>query len=631
MANGQVHIGVDVGGTFTDAVLVHHGRLHVAKTPTTPHDQGVGVVDAVSAVLALAGRSAADVTGFVHGMTVGTNALLEGTGAPVALITTAGFADVVALRRQDRAHLYRLSAAHPSPIVPIERRFEVDERVGPDGAITPLSHPSVERAIDAVAASGVAAVAVALLFSFRDPSHERAIAARLAARLPGVHVSLSSDVVPVIREYERFATTCVDAHLAPVLGSYLSGLERRARRAGLPTPSIMQSNGGTLALEAAARNAAFTVLSGPAGGVIGAAAVAARMGIHDILTFDMGGTSCDVALVRGTPARTTGTVINGHPIHLPMLDIHTVSAGGGSIAWVDSGGALRVGPQSAGAVPGPACAGLGGTSATVTDANVVLGRIDAGRPLSAGVTLDAAAAHRAVARVADELGIAVVACARGIVAVAVEEMVRALRVVSVERGFDPREVALVAFGGAGPLHACDVADALDIRTVVLPPAAGALAALGLVLAGERRDLARTVLARVDATTDLRTEVGELGEAARATLPDGRLEWSADCRYTGQAHEITVAWDPSAPFERLAADFHAAHEQRSGACAPERPVELVTIRVAAVRQGARPVLADTPAVAPTTVAAPFALAGATGWIAEGWRAESGDAGALVMRR
>ena len=374
-------VGVDVGGTFTDAAVVAGGRVTTAKVPTTPDDQSEGVIAAALAALESAGLGAGDVRRFGHGMTVGTNALLEGTGARTSLITTEGFGDVLDLRRQTRAHLYRLDVHHPPPLVPHERTHEVTERCGPDGVITPLDPASVERAVAAVRADGSAAVAVGLLFSYAHPAHEAAVAAALRAALPGVHVSTSSEVLPEIREYERISTTAVDASLTPVLRSYLERLAERAAAAGLPSPAIMQSSGGVLPIADSAEHAAWTVLSGPAGGVIGAARLAGRDGRRLALTFDMGGTSCDVALVRdGVPARSASTVIAGHPLHLPMLDISTVSAGGGSIAWADSGGALRVGPHSAGARPGPAAYGLGGERPTVTDADVVLGRLPVERP-----------------------------------------------------------------------------------------------------------------------------------------------------------------------------------------------------------------------------------------------------------
>jgi N-methylhydantoinase A len=625
-------VGVDVGGTFTDAAVVAGGRLVTAKVPTTPDDQSEGAVAAVLAALEAAGLGPGDVGRFGHGSTVGTNALLEGKGARTSLVATEGFGDLLELRRQTRASLYRLDVDHPPPLIPHDRSHEVAERCGPDGMLRPLDPASLARAVEAVRADGAEAVAVGLLFSFAHPEHERAVAAALREALPALHVSASSDVLPEIREYERLSTTAVDAYLTPVLRSYLRRLAERAGAAGLPPPAIMQSSGGVLPIEASAEHAAWTVLSGPAGGVIGAARLAARDGTPLALTFDMGGTSCDVALVRdGAPARTSETEIAGHPLHLPMLDVATVSAGGGSIAWADSGGALRVGPHSAGARPGPAAYGLGGDDPTVTDANVVLGRLPVDEPLGGRILLDPAAAAEAVGRLAGALGMGLEACAEGILAVAVQEMVRALRRVSVERGEDPREAALIAFGGAGPLHACAVADELGVRRVVAPPAAGVLAALGLVMAGERRDYVQTVLARVDAGEDLAGLLAPLAERAEAELPGAPRRAAADCRYLGQSHALTVDWDPAAPESALADVFHAAHEARYGDADPGRPVEAVSLRLAAERPGADPHLPER-ALGPARAGpAVIPMDGATCWVADGWTARADPIGGLLLER
>ncbi|HEX6618867.1 MAG TPA: hydantoinase/oxoprolinase family protein, partial [Solirubrobacteraceae bacterium] len=429
-------LGVDVGGTFTDAVLVADGVVHTAKAPTTPGDQSRGVMAAVERALEDAGARASDVEGFAHGMTVATNALLEGTVARTAFVATNGFTDVVALGRQARRELYRLCAAHPAPLTPPERRFAARERTGPDGVLEPLG--GLEDLVDAVAGAEPEAIAVCLLHSYRHPDHERAIGEALRERL-GVPVSLSHEVVGTFREFERAATTEVDAALSPLLARYLRRLLDAARDAGLPTPAIMQSSGGLAGLDVAADHAALTVLSGPAGGAAAAALLAERSGEPDLLCFDMGGTSCDVCVVEGGRVReTTAREVGGRPLALPMVDIHTVGAGGGSIGWRDPGGALRVGPRSAGAAPGPACYGRGGTEPTVTDANLVLGHLSADVPLAGDVHLDADAAHAAVERLAGELGLDAHGCAEGIVRVANAEMIRALRVMTVERGIDPR-------------------------------------------------------------------------------------------------------------------------------------------------------------------------------------------------
>ncbi|MCW3009350.1 MAG: hypothetical protein JWP17_3976, partial [Solirubrobacterales bacterium] len=461
-------LGVDVGGTFTDAVLALDGRLVTAKAPTTPEDQSAGVMAAISAALQRAGREPGDVDAFAHGMTVATNALLEGHGARTALLATEGFTDVVALGRQARADLYRLCAARPAPLVPPERRIPVPERAGPDRIERALTAEAIETVLDALAATKPEAVAVVLLHSYAHPEHERALGEAIARRLPDVHVSLSHDVVGTFREYERAATTEVDAALSPLLRAYLGELARRTADAGLPQPQIMQSSGGLAPLETAAAHAALTVLSGPAGGAAAAALIAAQTGIGDLLCFDMGGTSCDVCVVDdGAVRETAGREVGGRPLALAMVDIHTVGAGGGSIAWRDAGGALRVGPRSAGADPGPACYGRGGGEPTVTDANAVLGHLSVERPLAGGVRLDVEAAERAVGALARELGLSDAhACAEGVVRVANTEMVRALRVVTVERGIDPRRFALLAFGGAGPLHAAAIAEELGITRIV---------------------------------------------------------------------------------------------------------------------------------------------------------------------
>jgi len=624
-------VGVDVGGTFTDVVVVHDGRLTTAKVPTTVDDQSRAVVDGVLSALRSAGLDPEDVDRVIHGMTVGTNALLEGTGARTSLVTTEGFADLLHLRRQTRAHLYRLDAHNPPALVPRDRSHEVTERCAPEGVVTPLDEASLLRAVEAVRADGAEAVALGFLFSFAHPDHERRAAERFRRELPGVHVSASSEVLPEIREYERLSTTAVDAYLTPVLRRYLRRLGDRAGAAGLPLPAIMQSSGGVLPLADSAEHAAWTVLSGPAGGVIGAARVASREGRGLVLTFDMGGTSCDVALVRdGRPARTASTVIAGHPLHLPMLDVATVSAGGGSIAWADSGGALRVGPESARARPGPAAYGLGGDRPTVTDANVVLGRIPADTTLGGTITLDVPAARAAVGGLADRLGLTVEQCAEGILTVAVQEMVRALRRVSVERGVDPREASLVAFGGAGPLHACQVADELGISRVVVPPAAGLLAALGLVIAGERRDYVQTVLTPAGGG-QLAGLLRPLLLRAQADLPGGALTAQADCRYLGQSHSLTVDWDPTEDEAELVATFHRAHGARDGENDTTREVQVGSLRLAAERPGLDPLLpGSTPGPARRGPAV-LAADGATCWVPAGWSARSDGLGALVLRR
>ena len=576
-------LGVDVGGTFTDAVLATGGRLVTAKAPTTPDDQSEGVMAAIGAALERAGAQAADIDGFAHGMTVATNALLEGRGARTVLVATEGFTDLVELGRQARADLYRLCAARPAPLVPPERRVAAPERCGPDGVLRALDDArSLARE---VAALEPESVAVVLLHAYAHPEHERAIGEALADELPDVHVSLSHDVVGTFREYERAATTEVDAALSPLLARYLRRLTERAAEQGLPEPRIMQSSGGLAAAALAAAHAAFTVLSGPAGGAAAAALVARHSGHADLVCFDMGGTSCDVCVVEdGAVRETAGREVGGRPLALAMVDIHTVGAGGGSIAWRDPGGALRVGPRSAGAVPGPACYGRGGTEPTVTDANLLLGRLGTDAPLAGGVALDRAAAERAVAGLAGQLDLEPIACAEGIVRVANAEMVRALRVMTVQQGIDPRRFALLAFGGAGPLHAAAIADELGMTTILCPRTSGVLSALGLAAADRRATEQRTVLLAGDELTDaaLARASGDLADGARATLGDdeARIEVAYDVRYRGQAHELTVRDLDDATAGAIRAAFEDLHEERYAYRDAQTPIEVVTIRATA---------------------------------------------------
>jgi len=561
-------LGIDVGGTFTDAVLFEDGELRTAKLPTQARQED-SVVAAARAV------GADEACRFTHGTTIATNALLERKGARTALVTTAGFEHVLHLRRQNRAHLYRLCADHSPPLVPLERCFGVRERMGPDGIVEDLDLESLPE-IDAEA------VAVCLLFSFRDPSHEALVANEVRRRLPGAHVVASHEVSPEFREYERASTTAVDAYLGPVLSRYLGSLVERCAGAGLAEPLVMRSSGGVASASEAAAHPAWTLVSGPAAGVVGAARVARAAGIGDAISFDMGGTSTDVCLIRGGEAHRAGErAVDGLPVRLPTVDLHTVGAGGGSLVWRDSGGALRVGPESAAAEPGPACYGRGGTRPTVTDANLLLGRLPA--QLAGDVALDRGAAERALEGFDPA----------EVVEVVNAEMLRALRVISVERGHDPREFALIAFGGAGPLHACALAEELEIGTVLVPAAAGVLSALGLVASDERRDSVRSYVMPL-------VEAGELP-----------AEGEADLRYVGQSFELTVPLGGD-----LAEEFHAAHEERYGYADRARQLELVAVRTAEVRPGPEVIL---PPGEPLEVAGPdvLELDGATCWIPPGW--------------
>ncbi len=569
----MAYLGVDVGGTFTDAVLLEGGRVRTAKVPTAAR-QEESVLAAAQAV------GAERLAGFRHGTTIATNALLQRKGARTAFVATAGFEHLLHLRRQNRAHLYRLCADHPEPLVPLDLCHGVQERLSPEGVVTPLD-------LDTLPKMDAEAIAVCLLFSFRDPSHELAVADELRRRYPEAHVVASCEVAPEFREYERASTTAADAYLGPLVARYLDGL--RAHE-----PLVMTSAGGLVTVDEA--RAAALLLSGPAAGVVGAARIALLAGVENALAFDMGGTSTDVcAIVGGEAERSPERLVGGLPIRLPAVDVHTVGAGGGSIVWRDAGGALRVGPESAGAQPGPACYGRGGERPTVTDANLLLGRLP-GR-LAGGLELDRDAAERALGGLDPEAVIEVVNA----------EMLRALRVVSVERGLDPRDFALVAFGGAGPLHACALADELELRTVLVPEAAGVLSALGLVASDERRDRVRSYVVPLEEAEELPAE----GEA--------------DVRYRGQSFELAVPLGPE-----LAERFHRAHEERYGFADRGRPLELVAVRTSVVTPG--PEL-ELGAAGRRLVRGPelVELPGATCWVPGGWTGETDRHGTLVLRR
>jgi N-methylhydantoinase A len=585
-----VLLGVDVGGTFTDAVLLDGEGVHTAKVPTTPEDQSRGVIAAVEEVLRRGGAAAGDVESFAHGMTVGTNALLEERGARTALITTRGFGDLLEIGRQDRPQLYRLCAPKPVPLVEPELRFEAAERVGPNGTLERMAAGEPARLAEAVAASGAESVAVCLLFSYSDPAHERLIAEELRRLLPDLHVSVSHEVLPRFREYERCSTTTIDAYLTPLLRRYLGRLGDAAADAGLPQPVVMQSSGGIAPAAEAARAGAWSVLSGPAGGAVGAGLIAAESGVGNVLGLDMGGTSCDVCVVEdGEVRRTDVRELDGRVIQLPMVDVHTVGAGGGSIGWRDRGGALRVGPQSAGADPGPACYGRGGTDPTVTDANLLLGRLAPDSTLARGVPLDLDAARAAVGSLASSLGLDELQAAEGIARVADQEMVRALRVVTVERGVDPRRFALLPFGGAGPMHAAAIAAELGIERILCPRAGGVLSALGLCASDRRRDTTQTVmLSGGELTTErIAAEVEKLASGLGGESGDARPEVVYEMRYAGQAFELPIAGEARPDPDDLTERFERAHEERYGHRDPEGQVMLVHIRLAMVSPGPQP--------------------------------------------
>jgi N-methylhydantoinase A len=586
----DTRLGVDVGGTFTDLVALSEGALLTAKVPSTPRDQSVGVMNAIESSEVEPGA----VFALAHGMTVATNALLERRGARTALVATEGFKDILEIARQNRPSLYDLTQDRPPPLVPRELRFTVKERMGPKGEVEALDEESLEEAVSAIEEAEVEAVAVCLLFAFMHPEHERRVGEALRNALPDVHVSLSSEVLPEFREYERFSTTAADAYLSPKLAAYLENLAGKTEEAGAPSPLVMQSSGGVVKVEDAIADAAGCVLSGPAGGVVGAAYIGALGGYRDLLTFDMGGTSTDVApVVEGEAQTTTETVIAGVPIKLPMVDVHTVSAGGGSIAWADAGGALRVGPHSAGAEPGPVAYDAGGEEPTVTDANLFLGYLADRAQLGGEVVLKRELSEETLGDLGEKLGLDAEEAALGVVRVANAEMMRALRVISVERGLDPREFALLAFGGAGGMHACALAEELGMETVLVPRAGGVLSALGLAISDLRRDYVRPYLSNLEELDEgeFEEKFKDMEGRAAQDLEDPDYTRRADLRYRGQSFELTVEADS---LEKLEDRFHAAHEQRYGYRMEDESVELVNLRLIATVTVEKPKLEEPPA-------------------------------------
>jgi N-methylhydantoinase A len=563
-----MRIGIDAGGTFTDFAVLHDdGRLETFKLRSNPANPA-GVI---LAGIAQAANGAAAVE-VIHGSTVATNALLERKGARAAFVTTAGFEDLLHIGRQNRAALYDLTPSPKRFLAPRELCFGVKERAYADGTVGLRPGAGEWKRLRAkLQAAKVESVAICFLHAYQSPENEAAAAEALAGL---GYVSVSSEVCPEFREYERGSTVMLNAYVGPLMDRYLGALEK-----GSPYPiSILQSNGGLLTAAEARRHAVRTVLSGPAGGVVGAFEVARRAGFRKAMGFDMGGTSTDVSLTDGAPRETVEAVVDGVPIRVPMLDIHTVGAGGGSIARVDEGGLLRVGPESAGADPGPACYGVGELP-TVTDAHVVLGRIGADQFLGGRMHLDVARAEAAVDRLAAQLGMDRTRAAEGILRVANANMERAIRAVSIERGYDPREFALVAFGGCGGLHACEIARELGIRVVLAPESAGVLSAMGMLLAPHVRDHAAGVLGRADVEQRFR----ELEQRAAAEKVGARLQRFADVRYPGQSYELTIPWAG----EGTAAAFHREHAKVYGYSDAGRAIEVVTIRVRAVCEVVKP--------------------------------------------
>ena len=588
-----MRIGIDSGGTFTDVVACdpERGRLVFHKVASTPDDPAAGIVGGALAAAERAQARPGEVTMLIHGTTVATNQVLQRSGARVALITTAGFRDVLHIQRQARPRLYDLRARRTEPLVPRELRFEVRERMRFDGTVrTPLDRADLAAVIDSIRAAGVQAVAVGLLHSYANPRHEREIGREVARRLPGVAVSLSHELMGEHGEYERFSTCVMNAFVQPGIERYVTRLGAGLREAGFAAPLyVMKSNGGVMTAGAAARRCVETVLSGPAGGVVAGAAVARARGAADLITCDMGGTSFDVGVIRdGAIPFARDTEMGGLAIGVPMLDLHTVGAGGGSIAWLDAGNALRVGPRSAGAVPGPACYGTGGAEPTVTDADLVLGRLGTRTLLGGGMTLDREAAERAIHdRVAAPLGIGVAEAAEGIVRVIDATMTAAIRKLTIERGHDPRDFALCPFGGAGPMHGAELAAELGVAETVIPIAPGVHSAVGLLMTNLREDRTRTLVRRLDAAAgdELRAALRELEAAGREQLraPAGAeptVSRAVGQRYLGQRYELPVPVGAALPAPaELCERFHRLHDQRYGYRRDDHPVEVASAWVA----------------------------------------------------
>jgi N-methylhydantoinase A len=628
-------IGIDTGGTFTDFVLLEEstGRVVTAKCPSTPKDPAEAFVSGLGDALRRHGIRPADLAGIFHGTTVATNAILEGKTGRTGLITTAGFRDVIEIRRHVRGpgQIYDLSFRPPEPLVPRHLRLEVRERLDASGAVVvPLDAGEARARVRELVEQGIQAIAVVFLHAYVNGAHETEVKALVEREFPGCFVSISSEVSPELREYERASTTVVNASLGPVVAEYIAALEDRLRQRAIAAPlRLMQSNGGVLPARRSAERPVHLVVSGPVGGVIGGMAVGRAAGFSSVITLDVGGTSCDICLVDGAPRLVSQKDVAGNPIRVPMFDVHVIGAGGGSLAWLDDGGALRVGPRSAGADPGPACYLRGGTEPTVTDANLVLGRIDPAYFLGGAMPLDVAAARRTIEeRVARPLGVGVEAAAAGILRVVNATMAENIKVVSVKRGFDPRDFALVAFGGAGPTHAGALLEELQLPAVLVPHEPGTLSALGLLATDLRRDYVRTFLRRADLTPgeEMAAVVADLEARGREELTrDGipgaamAFERSADMRYVGQAYEVTVAIDDPADAAEAVRRFHAEHERLYAHRLDGAAVEMVALRVAAVGRlpGAapRPVEAGGPEPPPGAARArrPVFFEEAGGWV------------------
>lgn len=599
----RYRVTVDTGGTFSDFVVFDEdsGGYRVLKVPSTPDDPGRAVLDGLD-LLAEQGVLPAEIGYFSHGTTVATNALLEERGARVGLAVTAGFRGIYETMEQSRPYgssVFDLGYDKPRLLAPARRTAEIAERIGPKGEVrAELDEQSVADAIALFEAEGVESVAICLLFSFMNPDHEQRVRAAFEASHPEWWVSTSSELLPQIREYYRLSTVVANAYVSPVLGHYVRDLAHRLdeRQIAPSRRFTMQSNGGSSPFHSTPSRAVGTILSGPAGGVTAGSALAAAAGIHNVITFDMGGTSCDVALIQdGEPVITDRSKIGGRDIAVPMLDVNTVSAGGGTLSTVDAHGALHVGPHSAGAVPGPACYGRGGDRPTVTDADVVLGYLSPGELLGGAMSIDAKAAYRAIdTQLAQPLGIDVLRAADGVVKIVNVKMAEAIKAISTERGFDLRDFTLVAFGGAGPVHACQIALDLGLPRLLIPPAPGANSALGLLMSDVKHDYVRSRLANIDDVSpdDVTSLFGELRASAAAQLTgegfgpeETNFRYFLDMRYAGQGYENPVPVDgvpvTQADLARYRARFDDIHRSCHGHAAPGQPVEIVNYRIEAI--------------------------------------------------
>lgn len=593
-------IGVDIGGTFTDLALSQDGQLHIHKLLSTPHDPAVAMLEGLTA---LSDGQLAAIQRVSHGTTVATNAILERKGSKVALITTAGFRDLLFIGRQERPELYALHPTLPPPLIPRNHCYGVPERLDHTGVVqTPLDIAALDVILNEIEEQQIEAVAICLLYSYVNPAHERAIKTRILERgmLGEGQIALSCDVLPEFREYERASTVALDAYVRPVMSRYLQHLEDE-----LPDTCslrVMKSDGGVISAARARQQAVQTALSGPAAGVIGAFHLAKLAGYDHIITMDIGGTSTDVAICPGEVLRRPESQIGSLPLRIRLLDIETVGAGGGSIARIDAGGALRVGPESAGADPGPIIYGRGGQQITVSDANALLGRLDADHFLGGRMTLELDGAQDIMNRLAEQAGLAPAATALGVIDIANVNIDRALRRVSIARGYDPRDFTLVAFGGAGPLHACEVAERLQIPRVLIPRTPGVLCAFGLLMADVMLDYSRSLLQPVsdDLLPQLASAINNLRDQTQSELSaegiapqDMIFSALLDMRYTGQAHELTIPLPEPLTSESLNTAFHQTHQERYGHAMPERPVEVVNLRLQATGLIEKPTLQPEP--------------------------------------